>query len=42
MKIRPGGADHVDGRTDMTKLTVACRNFAKDSNKYYNSMMLII
>jgi len=30
MKIRPMGAElfHVDGRTDMTKLKVACRNFA--------------
>jgi hypothetical protein len=29
MKIRPVGAEffHVDGRTDMTKLTVAFRNF---------------
>ena len=30
MKIRPVGAEmfHVDERTDMTKLTVAFRNFA--------------
>jgi hypothetical protein len=30
MKIRPVGAEsfHVDGRTDMTKLTAAFRNFA--------------
>jgi hypothetical protein len=30
MKINPGGADmfHVDGQTDMTKLTDAFRNFA--------------
>jgi hypothetical protein len=29
MKIRPGRAElfHADGRTDMTKLTVAFRNF---------------
>jgi hypothetical protein len=29
MKIRPVGAElfHADGRTDMTKLTVAFRNF---------------
>jgi len=29
MKIRPVGAElfHVGGRTDMTKLTVAFRNF---------------
>ena len=29
-KIRPVGAElfHTDGRTDMTKLTVAVRNFA--------------
>jgi hypothetical protein len=38
MKIRPGGADHVDGRTDMTKLTVAFRNFAKAPNQYYNNV----
>jgi hypothetical protein len=37
MKIRPWGADHVDGRTDMMKLTVACRNFAKAPNKHYNN-----
>ena len=31
MKIRPGGGElfHVDGRTDMKKLIVAFRNFAK-------------
>jgi hypothetical protein len=35
MKIRPGGAEmfladgHTDGRTDMMKLMVAFRNFAK-------------
>jgi hypothetical protein len=31
MKIRPVGAElfHADGQTDMTKLTVAFRNFAK-------------
>jgi len=31
MKIRPVGAElfHADGRTDMTKLTVAFLNFAK-------------
>jgi hypothetical protein len=31
MKIRPVGAElfHADGRTDMTKLIVAFRNFAK-------------
>jgi hypothetical protein len=30
MKIRPAGAEmfHADGRTDMTKLTVAFRNLA--------------
>jgi len=30
MKIRPVGATlfHMDGQTDMTKLTVAFRNFA--------------
>jgi hypothetical protein len=31
MKIRPVGAElfHADGQTDMTKLEVAIRNFAK-------------
>ena len=31
IKIRPVGAElfHTDGQTDMTKLTVAFRNFAK-------------
>jgi hypothetical protein len=31
MKIRPVGAElsHADGLTDVTKLTVAYRNFAK-------------
>jgi hypothetical protein len=31
IKIRPLGAElfHADGRTDMTKLIVAFRNFAK-------------
>jgi len=31
MKIRPVGAElfHTDGRTDMTKLTVALRKFVK-------------
>jgi hypothetical protein len=34
MKMRPVGAElfHADGRTDMTKLTAAFRNFA-DSPK---------
>jgi hypothetical protein len=33
MKIRPMGAQlfHADGRTDMTKLMVAFRNFANAS-----------
>jgi len=39
MNIHPVGADSflADGRTDMTKLTVAFRLFAKASNKteYY-------
>ena len=33
MKIRPGGTDHVGGRTDMTKQIVAFRNFVKAPNK---------
>jgi hypothetical protein len=34
-KIRPVGAElsHADGRTDVTKLIVAFRNFAKASKK---------
>jgi hypothetical protein len=37
MKIHPVGAElfHTDGRTDMTKLIVAFRNFANAPN--YNS-----
>jgi len=33
MKIRPVGAElfHADGRTDMTKLTAAFKNFANAS-----------
>jgi hypothetical protein len=34
MKIRPVEAEfHADGRTDVTKLTVAFRNFVKASKK---------
>jgi len=35
MKIRPVGAElfHADGRTDMTKLIVAFRNFANACKK---------
>jgi hypothetical protein len=35
MKIRPVGADllHADGQTDMTKIIVALRNFAKAPKK---------
>ena len=35
MKIRLVGAElfHADGRADMTKLTVAFRNFANAPNK---------
>ena len=35
MKIRPVGAElfHADGRTDMTKLVVALRNFANAPKK---------
>ena len=35
MNIRPVGADllHADGRTGMTKLIVACRNFANRPKK---------
>ena len=35
MKIRPAGAElfYADGRTDMTKLIVAFRNFTNAPNK---------
>ena len=35
MKIRPGGVElsHADGQTDMTKVTLAFRNFAKAPRK---------
>jgi len=35
MKIRPVGAElfHVDGQTDMAKLTVAFRNFSNAPTK---------
>jgi hypothetical protein len=35
MKIRPVGAEliHADGRTDMTKLTVAFRNYQERAKK---------
>jgi hypothetical protein len=35
MKIRPGEAEflHADRETEMTKLTVGFRNFAKTPNK---------
>jgi len=39
MNIRPVGDElfHTDGRTDMTKLTVASRNFANTpNNQQYN------
>ena len=37
MKIRPVVAQlfHAEGRTDMTKLIVAFRNFAKATNKTF-------
>jgi len=39
MKIRPVGVElfHVDGRTDMTKLIVAFRNFANAPKKTVNA-----
>ena len=38
MKILPVGVElfHVDGRADITKLVVACRNFA-NAPKYANA-----
>jgi len=37
MQIRPVGAElfQADGRTDMTKLTVALRNFANATKNSY-------
>ena len=36
MKLRPLGAElHADGQTDMTKLIVAFRNFAKALEEYF-------
>ena len=37
IKIRPVGTElfHADGQTDMTKLIVAFRNFAKAPKKFY-------
>jgi hypothetical protein len=48
MKIRPVGAElfhadrQTDERTDMTKLTVAFRNFAKASNKCDQSELILV
>jgi len=41
-QIRPVGAEliHADGRTDMTKLWVALRNFANVPNKYGNDQFI--
>ena len=38
MKIPSAGAElfHADGQTDMTKLTVACRNFANALKHNYS------
>jgi len=38
MKIHPVGAElfHADGRTHMTKLTVAFRNFANTQKNCHN------
>ena len=48
MNIRPVGAElfHADGRTDMTKLIVAFRNFLNGPKmildlSYYNSTTLV-
>jgi len=41
MKIRPVTAElfHADGRTDMTKPTVARRNFANVSKRTYRTVI---
>ena len=36
MKIRPIGAEfHADGQTDITKLTVAFRNFCERAEEHF-------
>jgi len=42
MKIRPMGTElfHADGRTDMTKLKVAFRNFGNSSKTCTQNMQL--
>ena len=44
MKISPVGAElfHADGRTDMTKLTVAFRNFANAPKTYAFGLRLCV
>ena len=44
MKIRSVGAElfHADGRTDMTKLTAAFRNFANASKMIRNGEFLTV
>ena len=44
MKIRPVGAElfHVDGRTDMTKLVLAFRNFANAPRNQIHPVSLFI
>jgi hypothetical protein len=44
MKIRPLGTEvlHEDGRTDVTKLIVAFRHFAKSPNKEKCSRKLFV
>jgi hypothetical protein len=43
MKIRPVGAElfHVDGRTDMTNLIVAIRNFVNAPKMEYRNTLYI-
>jgi hypothetical protein len=44
MKIRPVGAElfHANGRTDMTKLTVASRNFANAPKNFFHNVCLCV
>ena len=44
MKVRPVGAElyHEDGRTDMTKLTVAFRDLAKAPKKHLETRCLTV
>jgi hypothetical protein len=44
MKIRPVGAElfHADGKTDMTELTVAFRNFSNDPKNHCSILTMTL